>query len=122
MNYLPAGSTPSKLLADATNPTTSAAGVFGGQVLALQLNVDFNAAGVIGSPAGAYGNLVLQNTGTSLDGKTVSQVLALAKTALGGGSLPTGLTYSTLNDAVDNLNESFDDCAANSWSLLHLKK
>ena len=44
--FLPAGGTASTLSASATNPVTSSAGVFAGQVLALQLSVDFSRAGV----------------------------------------------------------------------------
>jgi hypothetical protein len=41
-NFLPQGSTPGALTASATNPTTSSAGVFAGQVLSLELSVDFS--------------------------------------------------------------------------------
>jgi hypothetical protein len=102
--FLPAGKTPSHLTASAVNPTSSAAGVFAGQVLALQLNVDFSSAGVyrIG-----LGTLKLQSG--PLAGWTVSQVLTAANIALGGGALPAGVTsISQLNDIVDSINQSFD--------------
>ena len=118
--YLPAGGTPNKLAITFTNPTTTASGIFGGQVLALQLNVDFNAAGIIDGADGSIGDLHLCNTGTSLDGKTISEILAAANEALGGGSLPTGYTYATLNDLVTNLNEAFDNCNVSTWALEHL--
>jgi hypothetical protein len=98
--FLPAGGTPGVLTFSATDPTTSAAGVFAGQVLALQLNVDIE----------HYGTVVISGTGTSFDGKTVADVLAAANTALGGGSLPAGFTISSLNDLVDSLNQRFDNC------------
>jgi hypothetical protein len=118
-NFLPSGSTPGALNADATNPTSpTSAGVLAGQVLALQLNVDFSAAGV--TPV-SLGNLKLCNTGNpALDGETVSDVLAAANHALGGGALPYGLSYSGLNDLVTNLNESHDDCEATGWATAHL--
>jgi uncharacterized repeat protein (TIGR01451 family) len=118
--YLPASGTPNKLTITYPNPTTTASGVFGGQVLALQLNVDFNAAGIIDGADGSIGGLRLCNTGTSLDGKTVNEILAAANRALGGGSLPTGYTYSTLNDLVTHLNEAFDNCNVSTWALEHL--
>ena len=98
--FLPAGGTPGVLTSSATDPTASAAGVFAGQVLALQLNVDLE----------HYGTVVISGTGTTLDGKTVADVLAAANIALGGGPLPAGFTISTLNDFVDSLNQKFDNC------------
>ena len=98
--FLPAGGTPGVLTSSATDPTTSAAGVFAGQVLALQLNVDLE----------HYGSVVISGTGTTFDGKTVADVLAAANIALGGGPLPAGFTISSLNDLVDSLNQKFDNC------------
>ncbi len=121
--FLPTGGTPGKLAKDETNPKDkTAAGVLAGQVLALRLNVDFSAKGLIPGGNSALGTLELKGTGYgSIDGKTVAQVLALAETALGGGALPAGLTYSGLNDLVTNLNEAFDDGNASSWAKAHLK-
>lgn len=99
--FLPAGGTPGALTSSATDPTSSAAGVFAGQVLALRLNVDLE----------HYGSVVISGTGTTFDGKTVADVLAAANIALGGGPLPTGFTISSLNDLVDSLNQKFDNCS-----------
>jgi hypothetical protein len=119
--YLPAGSTSNKLTMNyPNNPTTTTSGVFGGQVLGLQLNVDFNVAGIIDGADGSIGNLRLCNTGTSLDGETISEILAAANVALGGGPRPTGYTYSSLNDLVTHLNEAFDNCNVSTWALQHL--
>ncbi|HEV8416616.1 MAG TPA: hypothetical protein VGQ49_23680 [Bryobacteraceae bacterium] len=110
-NFLPQGGIPGALTASATNPTSgTSAGVFAGQVLALQLNVQLE----------GFGSLVLTGTGTSFDGKTVADVLAAANLALAGGALPSGFTYSSLNDLVDALNNSFDGCVAGSWATAHL--
>ena len=104
MNFLPQGGTPGALAASATNPTTSAAGVFAGQVLALQLNVDFSNAGKLPSGLGSF---VL--TSGAAKGKTVAQVLADANKALGCGTLPSYVSsISDLNDIVDSINEMFD--------------
>jgi len=119
--YLPAGGPPSALTGDLVNPTSSSAGVFGGQVLALQLNVDFSAAGVTQGPGGPVGALKLCNFGNAKDGVTVAQVLADANTALGGGALPGYvLTLSELNGLVTDLNESFDDCDVGAFAQAHL--
>jgi len=118
---LPQGGAPIALEADLTNPTSSASGVFGGQVLALQLNVDFSNAGIIlGTANSSIAGLKLVNTGTSLDGHTISQILSLANQALGGGSLPADYTISQLNDLVTNLNQAFDDGIPSAWTLGHL--
>lgn len=109
-NFLPQGGTPGKLTDSASNPLSTSAGVFAGQVLALKLNVTFY----------SVGSLVLTGTGTSMDGKTVNQILAAANIALGGGALPAGFTYSTLNDLVDKINNGFDNCSRNSWATAHL--
>ena len=110
-NFLPQGGTPGALSASAPNPTSgTSAGVFAGQVLALTLNVQLQ----------GFGSLVLSGTGTSFDGKTVNDVLAAANTAISGGALPTGFTYSSLNDLVDKLNNAFDGCVATGWATGHL--
>jgi hypothetical protein len=103
--FLPAGGKAAVLTSSATNPTTSAAGVFAGQVLALKLNVDFSAAGVTTPGLGS-----LKIASGPLTGQTVSQVLALAMAVLGGNTslLPAGLTISGLNDIVDAINNNFD--------------
>jgi hypothetical protein len=54
--YLPASRQPKALTADLVNPTSSASGNFGAQVLALQLNVDFSAASIT-TPG--FGSLIL---------------------------------------------------------------
>jgi hypothetical protein len=118
--FLPAKGGPKKLTADATNPTTSAAGEFAGQVLSLQLSVDFGNAGA--TDEGPIGGFVLKNTGNAnLDGLTIAQVLADANKVLGGGALPAWATsVSGVNDVVTDLNEAFDDCITTQWALDHL--
>jgi hypothetical protein len=101
--FLPQGGPPSFLNSSAINPTSrTSAGVFAGQVLALQLNVDIN----------GEGNVIVTGTGTPFDGQTVSDVLAAANLALGDpGALPPGFaSYSALNDLVDYFNGLFDNC------------
>lgn len=103
-SFLPAKGQAKPLTASYVNPTNSfIAGEFAGQVLALTLNVDFSAAGVF-KPG--LGNLTLASG--PLAGWTVNQVLMLANSVLGGGTLPSGLTLSQLNSVVDALNNAFD--------------
>ena len=111
-NFLPATGTPNKLTGYATNPTSSPAGLFAGQVLALKLNVDFSNEGII-TPGLA--NLKLASG--PLQGKTVNQVLM---NVLGGdlSGLPAGLTISGLNDIVTKINENFDNGTVNNGFLI----
>ena len=94
-----------------TNPTSSAAGVFAGQVLSLQLSVDFSNMGI--TPRGLED---LKLVTGSLAGQTIAQVLALSNAVLGGQTwdLPSGLTVSGLNDIVDALNNNFDGGTTNN--------
>ena len=108
-NYLPAGGKPATLT-NATplvDPTSSSAGVFAGQVLALQLSYDFSNAGK--TPFGLATRCVASGP---LAGKTVQYVLDLANKVLGGnvGLLAAnGLSsISQLNDIVTRINENYD--------------
>jgi len=105
--FLPQGGPPGVLSQGAVNPTSrTSAGVFAGQVLALQLNVAFSDAGKL--PTGLASSKIA--TGP-LAGQTVGFVLDLAKNVIGGcTALPAfGVTsVSQLNDIVDAINNSFD--------------
>ena len=106
--YLPASGTAAALDANLTNPTTTSSGVFGGDVAALKLNIDFNDAGVIkGATSAKFGDLTLcgLTTLSALNGKSVRQFLSTANTALGGGS--TGFTFEDLDDLTVLLVSAF---------------
>ena len=120
-NYLPAGGTAAALTADQTNPNVTSAGVFGGQLVAATINVAVDDCGLrtTAFPAGTLGTLVYK-TGCvvpALVGKSVNQVIALANTAISGGGLPAGVSFSDLNDALTVLNENFVDCVTNKGCL-----
>jgi hypothetical protein len=114
----PAGGVSTALLVDATNPSATTSGDLATQVATLTLNVGFS--GVEGMPAG-FGDLTLVNTGTSLDGSTVSEILAIANQALAGNGLPVGYSFSDLNELITNLNESWDNCVESEWAQQHLE-
>jgi hypothetical protein len=116
MNFLPAGGAPKALKASANNPTSSAAGVFAGQVLAAQLAVNFSNAGVI-TPGLASLKVA---SGHPLAGQTVSQVLAIANRVLGGdlAALPPGMSISALNNVMTRINENFDNGTTNNGFLV----
>jgi hypothetical protein len=113
-NFLPQGGTPSVLNASATNATGSNAGVFAGEVLALQLSVDFSNKGI--TPLGLANLHLLSGP---LTGYTIQQVLTLANVVLGGNTsaLPAGVSVSALNDAVDTINNNFDSGTSNHGCL-----
>ena len=86
-----------------TNPTSTAAGVLGGQQTAAKLNV-----GILGSPAQwIYVGCVTK----SLIGKSVANVISLADEAMSSGKPLAGLSFSDLNGALTTFNENFDGCS-----------
>ena len=56
-----------------SNPSSSHSGSLGGEVLALELNVDFSAAGFTEGPGGLFGSLNLCGSGTTFDGMSISR-------------------------------------------------
>jgi hypothetical protein len=120
--FLPANGAPGALNGDLSNPTTTSAGIFAGQVAGLKLNIDFSAAGLLPGTSGLhFGDLVLTGmTGadSGLNGLTVSQFLTLTNTALGGGA--TGFTFTDLDIELAQLNNAFDDGQPDSFAQDHL--
>ncbi len=110
------------LTQDAINPTTTyGGGALARQTLALTLNVGFNTAGVLGIGPNNFGSLVYTNSGSdSLNGMTVSQILAAANQALAGLGLPPGYDFNSLASLVNSLNISFDAYTVSSWGAGHL--
>jgi hypothetical protein len=120
--YLPAVGTPAALTESQLDPTSSSAGLFGGDTVALTLNIDFNNAGLLGSTSTTpFGDLVLTNfTGSlaGLNGLTVNQFLAIANTCLSGGSCPDGLL--NIAQVTDALNLSFEPELSSPFADDHL--
>ena len=117
--YLPAMGPPGPLNGNVLDPISTAAGAFGGDVLALHLNVDFSDARVEGTLAPPFGDLVLCNVGTlPLNGTTVRQFLAIVDTLLGGGSSP--FTIADLDPVTTQLNGSFDGGVPSPFAQDHL--
>ena len=96
LSLLPTNGAIRSLLSDETNLTSTTSGTFGGDVIALQLDVDFSDAGVtLGTLGIPFGNLKLCHVPSlpGLDNVTVRQFLGQVNTLLGGGTA----TY-TIND------------------------
>jgi hypothetical protein len=115
-NFLPGGGTASKLTASAVNPLNSSAGVFAGQVLALQISYDFSNAGVT-----TFGLATKCVTSGPLAGKTVQYVLDLANKVIGGNTAllaANGLSsISVVNDIITRINENYDGGKINKGYL-----
>lgn len=131
-DFLPAGKTPGTLDDDATDPTSSSAGVFAGQLLSATLNVAFDDAGALDDCKGRddlrLGDLLfLSGVDADLLGFTVDDLLVLANAAISGGlgSGPFDLdgngsddvTLSDISDALTTFNENFDDGTTNNGHL-----
>jgi hypothetical protein len=121
-NYLPGAGTAGALGQDYENPTTTSSGAYGGEVVALRVNVDFSAAGFLPGTSGLpFGNLYLTGFGPALaglNGMTVSQFLTLNETLLGGGS---GIyTIFDIDLLGDQLNTAFDPSSDFNFADAHL--
>jgi hypothetical protein len=121
IDYLPAVGTLGPLNADLSDPTSSSSGAFGGEVLALRLNIDFSDAGFLSGSAGvAFGSLTLCGFSAlpALNGLTVRQFMNTVNTPLGAGSS----TYSIadLDPVTASLNDSFNGGAASTFAQDHL--
>jgi hypothetical protein len=120
--YLPQTGPADPLDASLSDPSTSASGVFGGDVLTLQLNADFSQAGLVTANSGRkLDGLTICSSGVSaLDGQTVGQLLTAVNTLLGGGTSTDG-SIATLDPIVNDINNGFTDGAPSTWAQLHLQ-
>lgn len=120
--FLPQGGPPAGLDGDISNPTSTSAGVFGGQVVALGLNIDFADAHFLAHPAGlSFGDLVVKGySGTlaGLDGRTVRQVNEIVNAALGGLFEPFAI--ADLSQVIGQLNSSFEGGYVSAYAEAYL--
>ena len=87
--YLPSIGPFAPLHGSVLNPISTPSGGFGGEVLGLELNIDFSDAGYLPGASGLrFGDLILANfsTAPTFNGLTVRQFLGDVNTLLGGGS------------------------------------
>jgi uncharacterized repeat protein (TIGR01451 family) len=111
--FLPTGGPTAALSGSFQDPThnqTGTGGVFGGDVVGLQLDVDYADAGLLPRNAGLnFAGLTLCNVPgfPELTGKTVSQVLTIANTVLAGES--TVYTAAEFDPLTSNLETAFAD-------------
>ncbi len=108
--YLPATGTPGSLTSSLQDPLTTVSGDLGGQVLALQLNVDLSDANYLtGNSSVKFGDIFIGNFPqvAVANGMKVREFLNLANFILGGGSAVIGPSstdafLSLLNNAFLN--------------------
>ena len=109
LDYQPTSGTPDPLDNDLQDPMSTSSGSFGGNVLALQLDVDFSDANKLSGSAGLkFGDLrVCGLTATpTLNNLTVRQVLAFLNQAL-GDEVGT-YDYEALSILAQDLTQSFE--------------
>jgi hypothetical protein len=120
LTYLPQVGAIGALTNDLLNPTSSSSGAFGGEVLALKLNVDFADSGDLASAASVrFGDLRLcGTTTTALNGLTIRQILGIANTLLGGGS--GAVSIVAMDPILQALNASFGGGMVSSFAQEHV--
>ena len=121
LGYQPAIGSPAPLDNDLLDPTSTSSGTFGGNVLALQFDVDFANAGLLSGTASINfaGLRVCGLTATpNFNGMTVSQVLAQLNQALGGGATP--YSHDDLDNVANELTQSFESGAPSTFAQQHL--
>jgi hypothetical protein len=121
--YLPEPGAYAPLDSSVLNPRgdSTSSGAFGGDVLSLELNVDFSGAGFLPATSGIpFGNLLLEGFTTlpQLDGLTVRQFLGDMNTLLGGGS--SIVSIDDLGTTVNDLNSSFSFGMPSQFAQEHL--
>jgi hypothetical protein len=122
MGYLPSVGNFAPLNGNVLDPITTASGGFGGEVLGLELNVDFSDANVLPGTVGVpFGDMELTGfgPGSPFDGLLVRQVLANVNTLLGGGT--AAFTIADLGSLVGDLNASFSEGNPSTFAGNHLE-
>jgi hypothetical protein len=121
IDYLPAIGAAAALSADQDNPLISNSGQFGGDVLALRLNIDFSDAGdLAGAVNVKFGDLTLCGFAdlTALNGTSVRSFLSTVNILLGGGS--STYAISQLDPITIDLNNAFSAGTVSSFAQAHL--
>lgn len=121
--YLPQSQAPGALNANVTDPDSTSSGIFGGQIAALKLDIDFSDANLLAHPSGvAFGDLVVAGlTGglAGVDGLTIRQASSIANVMLGGGSEP--YSFVDFSQFLTDINASFDGGFVSVFAQDHLQ-
>jgi hypothetical protein len=123
LTYLPQSQAPAALNANVTDPDSTSSGIFGGQIAALKLDIDFSDAGLLAHPSGAaFGDLVFTGlTGdlTGVDGLTIRQVSSAANIQLGGGA--EAYSFVDFSSLLTGINAAFDGGFVSDFAQDHLE-
>ena len=115
-NFLPSGGNATALNGNYSDPGSRLNNSFAGQIVALTLNVKFDA--VISTFAPSSNNLGTQVMATgTFAGMSVNQLLTLANQALGG--VTTGYSINDINSAVSKINKLYTGDDNDNSSLLY---
>ena len=121
LSYLPASGVAGALNTSLVDPTTSSSGLFGGEVVALKLNVDFADAALTGATfSTAFGDLVLCNftSPSTINGTSVRDFLAATNALLGSGTAT--FTISDAVPIIGELNAAFLGGTPTGFALDHV--
>ncbi|MGE5681957.1 MAG: SdrD B-like domain-containing protein, partial [Bacillota bacterium] len=104
-SFLPQGKTASFFTKDYYNATSTSAGVFAGQMVALAMNIAYDKAGKTGTNSVDLEDLIFSSG--IFAGKSVADFFIIANKAIGGAS--TGYSFADLSDVATKINENFDN-------------
>ncbi|HUS28053.1 MAG TPA: hypothetical protein VMZ53_06075 [Kofleriaceae bacterium] len=117
-NYLPQAGSPAPLDSTSVDATSTSSHAFGGEAVALSLNIAFSDANVTPHyQTLAFGDVRVCGTSTAADGQTVRGVLALTNSLLSFGPQPS---IDALYPVLLQLNASFDNGTVSTWAQEHL--
>jgi hypothetical protein len=106
--FLPQGGPAASLFQDHVDPTSTEAGVLGGQLVALTLSANFDRCDPgFGASAVNLSDLVVCDAASACDGMTVGEVLAEGNAVVGGQS--SAFSASQINQCLSSINENFVD-------------
>jgi hypothetical protein len=106
--FLPQGGPAASLIQDHVDPTSTEAGVLGGQLVALTLSVNFDLCDAsFGASPINLRNLVVCDATSDCNGMTVTNLLAEANAAISG--LPSAFTPAEISECLARVNENFVD-------------
>ena len=112
-NFFVQSGNPAALTGDLVNTTSSPSGGFGGEIVALRMNIDFSDFNIAPyTSAYKFGDLILydldnfpQLNAPELNGKSVREIMDVCNLWLGGGTSISNMI--TLSDLLGYLNGSF---------------
>ncbi len=119
--YLPASGAPGVLDSDLVNPSSSSSGLYGGEVAALKLNIDFTDAKLVAGTSGlAFGDLTLCGLAqTAINGMSVRSFAAVANAVLGGD--PTAVIgVADAETLASSINDAFDAGSVDTFGQAHI--